>query len=355
MAGVSWWLPLSVSAADTASYDERLKSLIKQDNYLGELNSANVNCWPPSSIPIKVFIHPTQDVPAYKPNYSDFLKAALAKWTEASNGKLKFAIVDKHAEDGMDIIWKPRYEESNGRGGEGGRATAQPGSNGIQRATVELYTYPNEHTIPDQIMDVIISIACLHEIGHALGIAGHSPTAGDIMSAIGMLKSSDTADNVKLSDRDRNTILAILQVGPHATNFEYRSPPDPSPAFKPDSGGDLADLINSAIADIHQGNCEAAVSKLEKSLELAPNNAAAVTDMRAAYLHWAELLEEKQQFDRSAEMYAKALSYFDRQPKPDKSYVIEILHSYLDALEQAGHDSEAKNVQAKIDALSAVR
>jgi predicted Zn-dependent protease len=352
VAGASWWLPLSVSAADTASYDERINALVKQDNYLGQLSSANVNCWPPSSIPIKVFIHPAQDVPAYKPIYSDFLKAALTKWTEASNGKLKFAIVDKSAEDGMDIIWKPRYDESNGSGGEGGRATAQPGSNGIQSATIELYTYPNEHTIPDQIMDVIISIACLHETGHALGIAGHSQTAGDIMSAIGALKSSDTADNVKLTERDRNTILAILEVGPRSTNFGYTSTPGSSAAFKPDSGAVLADLINSAVVDIHQGKCEAAVSKLEKSLELDPNNAAAVTDMRAAYLHWAELLGEKHQFDRSAEMYAKALSYFDRQPKPDKSYVIEIMQCYLDALEQAGNDSEAKIVQAQLDALS---
>ncbi len=46
----------------------------------------------------------------------------------------------------------------------------------------------------------------LHEVGHALGLYGHSPTTGDIMH-----KSAGTAQG--LSDRDRNTLKRLYGLG----------------------------------------------------------------------------------------------------------------------------------------------
>jgi len=48
----------------------------------------------------------------------------------------------------------------------------------------------------------LVTIAC-HEIGHALGVAGHSPDSGDIMAGIAL------STTTPISQRDANTIASL--------------------------------------------------------------------------------------------------------------------------------------------------
>ena len=53
---------------------------------------------------------------------------------------------------------------------------------------------------------VLITKTCLHEIGHALGMHGHSPNNHDVM-----FLAATPEPIAKLSDRDKATIRKIYQ------------------------------------------------------------------------------------------------------------------------------------------------
>src|SRR5262249_32317709 len=53
---------------------------------------------------------------------------------------------------------------------------------------------------------LLVEKICLHEMGHALGMNGHSPNSRDVMYS-----SANLDDKPVLSERDKNTIRKLYQ------------------------------------------------------------------------------------------------------------------------------------------------
>lgn len=142
------------------------------------LKNDRVIRWPESCFPLKFYIAPfrwykRQQNDSYK--YFAHVKRALNTWEQASGGKVRFSIVQTLNESQVSLDWRRIDRKSLGHcyyePDEQGRIFSADIEIGLSDGIIhQQYQDENEvyHTI-------------LHEIGHAIGLTGHSPYKTDIM------------------------------------------------------------------------------------------------------------------------------------------------------------------------------
>ena len=171
--------------------------------------------WAPDAIPIKVFIANGQSVPGYQPFYQKTLMDAFSTWATATGNKLLFSLAPDIRSANIICQWtdNPNQVMDRGRLVEGGltRLSGQTLSDGqsvaITRATMTILTTPGEPGQPmsqDQFTKV-----CLHEVGHAIGINGHSNNNQDIM-----FFSESPSIWPALTNRDKATAMKLYETYP---------------------------------------------------------------------------------------------------------------------------------------------
>ncbi len=142
--------------------------------------------------PIKVYVETRPADPGlYRPEYFDYVRQGLDAWANALDGRLKYSFT-QHAGDAQIIVqWVPEFEEKY----TAGDAITRFGHSNIRIKTVGL---------PQ--MDIKANI--MHELGHALGINGHSENRDDIM--VGMRHwTTDRNFQPRLSEGDIRAIRRL--------------------------------------------------------------------------------------------------------------------------------------------------
>jgi tetratricopeptide (TPR) repeat protein len=186
--------------AEAARYEAISKEFPEDKDYFGFATYDVTTRWPAEKFPLKVYIPTAAEmakVPYFRPEFPAILKQAFEEWQTKSNGAVRFTFVpDKSAMD-IECVF------TNAQGVVGGPedGEAQPlfrTDTGIFGAKVSLMT--GEMTFGEEVHTV-----ALHEIGHALGLIGHSPNHYDIMFFAG--GHSDEVRN--LTDRDVHTLLRL--------------------------------------------------------------------------------------------------------------------------------------------------
>ena len=168
-------------------------------NYFTDACKNNLFKWPSSRVPIKVYITNGEIIPGYHPVYDELLRESFAEWTEASKGKIAFEFVDKPEDATLTCKWTDNLHAPELKA-EAGNANVTADGDGIDGATVNLLVVS---PIKDQPMtDFLLHNVCLHEIGHALGLMGHSPYQDDIMFPSLLLQRG-------ISQRDKNTLFLL--------------------------------------------------------------------------------------------------------------------------------------------------
>ena len=154
--------------------------------------------WPADKLPVKVFIRDGADVAGYRPEFTEALRSAFERWIDASKGRLSWREVDR--EDAADVVcyWRTDVRERI-NGTEAGltrthtRFNTETREGTIVRATMGLLTeLPGKRFSGEEFQKI-----CLHEVGHAFGLAGHSHERGDIM-----YKSVSGVQSRDLTERD---------------------------------------------------------------------------------------------------------------------------------------------------------
>jgi len=176
------------------------------DDYYAAATRDGKSRWPASHIPIKVYIGSGLDIAGFQPRYDAILRQSFNDWATAAKGLIQFNFVDnaKTADIECYFTADPRVLHNPAEDGE---ARLTKDSSGLLHCTIRLLTIPNLPEMP--MTENRIRHNSLHEIGHALGITGHTTDPRDAM-----FFSSSLEDSWKdLSQRDANTIVRLYSSG----------------------------------------------------------------------------------------------------------------------------------------------
>lgn len=176
----------------------------KSDDYLRDVTSSGLIRWSQRRMPLAVFIQKGDAIASYRSVYSPLLKDAFLKWAEASGGRIGFVFVGDPKNADIVCTWTSNAQKF-ANAAEPAETRLFGDQQGLARGEIEILTVTdskNPLTANDQM-----HVIALHEVGHVLGLAGHSPMASDIM-----FKLSDSLNWPReLSIRDKNTIVRLYE------------------------------------------------------------------------------------------------------------------------------------------------
>lgn len=180
-------------------------SVSSANNYLADVTDEGRFTWSLNQMPLRVYIEDGSGTPGYRDTYQDYIRRAFNEWQSITNGTVSWTEVNSPNNADIVCSWTAQVRPKGGGVEAGETATT------IQRSPF----FPNGRIIKAHVM-VLTSLfghsfsnpdlykTCLHEIGHALGLQGHSSTTSDIMYPV--LNADQTP---YLKDRDRNTMMAL--------------------------------------------------------------------------------------------------------------------------------------------------
>lgn len=138
--------------------------------------------WKRRQMPLTVYVAPASGVEGDfigKSTYTRILRDAFKNWQRASAAAVKFRFV--HAPDDADIEcrWVQDPDQFENKA-EAGQCEFHIDEEDRLRCLIKFQTNPINQTIQSQNINRLRR-ASLHEIGHALGLLGHSKDPKDIM------------------------------------------------------------------------------------------------------------------------------------------------------------------------------
>ncbi len=191
-------------------------SILKQPkvpvNYLDAACPKAIQRWAPSQIPLRVYLEDGTGVTGYRPQIRQCMIDAFAAWVKASDGRLSFKIVAYPQQANIICHWISNPGKANLSSKEQGITQMKfcsfgSGVNNCMMLSAEIFILISHQRNHLPLSDAVMGSVCLHELGHALGISGHSPYPDDVMYAT--LSPYDIPSI--LSDRDAGTIKRLYQ------------------------------------------------------------------------------------------------------------------------------------------------
>ena len=177
------------------------------EDYLDKLTyEDNVNRWSQNKMPLKVFIERSSSAKGFRSIFPILVTESFVSWFRGSGEKLSFEFVNSKEDADITLEWTDkRLRVSNDKREmmKAGLTTSRTTESGeLLHARIQIRTL-NPFT-KKEITEDRIKETCLHEIGHALGLNGHSTNHADIMY-MGLAQRQLPA----LTKRDRATISKL--------------------------------------------------------------------------------------------------------------------------------------------------
>ena len=191
---------------------------VVDDDYLAEATRKGILRWPAARMPIKVLIHPAENVgkagdpgfqrgvPFYRRQWKDILIKSFGDWQKASEDLVRFQFVPIGSDFDLECYFVSEDRKETGglqNDAEAGEAKMLMDTNGLAKGKIYVLTKSLSSVLP--LTDNRMRVICLHEIGHALGLAGHTDNPDDIM----FYSTSFKDEWRNLSPRDGRTIQRL--------------------------------------------------------------------------------------------------------------------------------------------------
>ena len=175
-------------------------------DYLGSLDASKG--WAKAAMPIKVYVRSNYQIPSFYPEFVEIVRDSLNQWCTASGNAISYKFVDNRESADVICDYTDRRElvssqHELGIDGDTEMLVKQDNAPGKATLVILVKDGPGSSTYRTRPM---LSMSCLHEIGHALGMHGHSPNSHDVMFSCATL-----TDKAALSERDKNTIRKLYQ------------------------------------------------------------------------------------------------------------------------------------------------
>lgn len=214
------WLKLACSVDSTQAADPNIQAAISKlqdpaNNPTGSLTASDYSSslvsfkgWRKDSMPLKVYVRKNIQIPGFYEEFASIMRNSLDQWSAATSGVVSYRFVE--SPDGANVLcdYTDRRElvssqHELGIDGITEMLVKQDGSPGSANIVVLVKDGPGMPTFKNR---TLLLLSCLHEVGHALGMHGHSPNNRDVM-----FTSTTASGALKLSDRDKNTMRKIYQ------------------------------------------------------------------------------------------------------------------------------------------------
>lgn len=187
-------------------------------NYIEEaIHDDQVLRWNLAYLPLKYYVDQTVQVPPY---YLELIQKSFLEWQSQTNGMVSF-VPTNSKEDAQILFSFIDFNNSAPCQGQNceysvGNTVPISDNNQLKAMDVKINARNNlqKYFSPAEIYTVMI-----HEIGHALGIWGHSDVLSDIMYYSADQKYSMEGQKT-ISSRDLNTLKLLYSLAPDVTNIE---------------------------------------------------------------------------------------------------------------------------------------
>lgn len=187
----------------------------ERDDYLALMENSGSTRWPRNCFPISVYLSEGQSVPGYHESLRVILKRSFEDWAKASSGRVSFVFVASESNAKMKCFWTNRLSDLKSNDSKAGKESAEAGEakltmdqDGISNAEIWFLTQTLGKSMP--LTDNVFRQIALHEIGHALGLSGHTNNPDDIM----FYSTTFNESWRELSGRDSRSITRLYREEP---------------------------------------------------------------------------------------------------------------------------------------------
>jgi predicted Zn-dependent protease len=149
-----------------------------QSDYFQEIIRHGMMRWATEQMPLRIFIDSNCRLQAYRPNYASILKTAFLAWADKSQGLISFTLVSAPTESDIICRWTDDLSKFSANG-EAAETRLYGNQSGLSKGEIEilLVAAVSQKPLTEEQMRGIAQ----HEVGHVLGLAGHSKNQDDIM------------------------------------------------------------------------------------------------------------------------------------------------------------------------------
>lgn len=187
-----------------ASISSGMTGQAAQDYLTHMVRDEGIGRWAPERFPLKVYFAQGRNVQGFRPSFKAQWIDAFNEWVSVSNGRLAWYEVNNPQEADIYCEWTAQVNQQ--RPNEAGFTVAMARNNNgtpvrtMGKAKITILTHYNGRTLTDRDMRKV----CLHELGHAYGLQGHSPFSDDIM-----FSTTSGNQGESLSQRDVRSIQKL--------------------------------------------------------------------------------------------------------------------------------------------------
>ena len=277
---------------DKSMSEKTIKAAVIDSYFRNICKNGKLVRWNKSTLPLKVYIQDSKDVPEY---YREVVMSAYQAWQRASENLVRFEFVETPSEADMKCYFK-----SNDNKDSIGVHAFSVNGNTITDSIIVFNKVGNKGHSHDSKQ---LFSSALQEIGHSLGLTGKSPSIYDVMYPIG------TKFNTEITPRDLKTLALLYSVVPDITNKPLTQE-EKSQLF---TASEVLSTLNVPVNDD---------TKLE---EVTGGDI-------ATHLALAEQYRKRAEYTKAAHEYqAVAQMKTDRRSKSEVYYEVAVM--YLDAEE----------------------